>query len=219
MALSTDMKSPVFPKELNKATLRKGDFKSHEEYSCLRFEDGHLMGEQAEYLVLHQVQFQGVHLSDSLFYSPSLADIRLTECSLANANCERMIAHRTEFIDCQLVGLNATEGHLQDVLFRACDVQLVRFRFCTFKSVTFDGCNLKGANFQGADLSGVRFKRCDLSEAEMSQAKLTGTDFRTSEIEGLRVGAEEVVGAVVDHFQAVYMASLLGLVVKSDDEE
>ncbi|MBV7335219.1 hypothetical protein KFU94_44665, partial [Chloroflexi bacterium TSY] len=34
---------------------------------------------------------------------------------------------------------------------------------------------------------------------------------------GFRIGPEEVVGAVVDHFQAAYLASLLGLIIKSED--
>ena len=53
----------------------------------------------------------------------------------------------------------------------------------------------------------------------MSQAKLNGADLRTSVIEGMRVGPVEVVGAIVDHFQAAYMASLLGLVIKNEDED
>jgi hypothetical protein len=56
-----------------------------------------------------------------------------------------------------------------------------------------------------------------LSRAELSQTTLRGTDFRTSVIEGMRVGPAEVVGAVVDHFQAAYMASLLGLIIKDED--
>ena len=212
------MKPPVFPNQLSKAVLRQSDFEAYDEYSRIRFEGGQWVGKQSEYLVLNQVQFQGVSINDSQLYSPRLNDLRVADCSLANTNCERMVAHRTEFVDCHLVGLNVTEGHLQDVRFEKCDTQLARFRFCSFKAVTFDRCNLKSANFQGADLSGVRFNRCDLSEAEMSQSKLMGTDFRTSNIDGLKVGVREVEGAIVDHFQAAYLASLLGLVVKNDDE-
>ena len=213
------VKHPSLPAKLTATKLSAVFFKSYEEYSALRFEQGHFAGQKAEYLVLQQVEFQNINLDDSLLYAPRLTDVRLNECSLANTNCERMIAHRMEVFGCRLIGLNVTEGHFQDVYFREDDIQLTRFRFCTFKSVVFEGCNLKGANFQGADLSGVRFKQCDLSNAEMSQAKLTGTDFRTSRIEGLRVGPQEVMGAVVDHFQAAYMASLLGLVIKNEDEE
>ena len=147
-----------------------------------------------------------------------MTDVRLNECSLSNLICERLLVHRAEFFDCRLVGLNITDGHLQNVIFRACDAQLARFRFSSFKSVIFEGCNLPDANFQGADLSGVRFRNCDLSRTEMSQAKLSGADFRTSVIEGMRVGPVEVVGAIVDHFQAAYMASLLGLVIRMDED-
>lgn len=157
-------------------------------------------------------------MNDSQRYSSRLKDLRLADCSLANTNCERMIAHRTEFADCHLVGLNVTAGHQQDVRLDKCDIQFARFRFCWFKAVTFDRCDLKHANFQGVDLSSVRFVRCDLGAAEMSQAKLIGTDFRTSNIEGPKVGVKEVEGAIVDHFQAAYLSSLLGLVVKNDDE-
>lgn len=213
------MKSPSLPKQLPITTLTGGSLRSHEELSSLRFERGSFINQQADHLVLEQIHFQGVSLDHSQMYMPKLTDIRLIECSLANTNCERMIVHRAEFGGCRLVGLNVTEGHFQDVQFRECDLQLARFRFCSFKSVIFDRCNLKEANFQGADLRGLRFKKCDLSNAEMSQTKLHGTDFRTTVIEGLRIGPEEVVGAVVDHFQAAYLASLLGLIIKSEDEE
>ncbi|MEM7532170.1 MAG: pentapeptide repeat-containing protein [Chloroflexota bacterium] len=209
---------PKFSTKLHKTRLTDGFFQAHEEYSHLRIEGGHWAAESADSVMMSQVQLHEASLDASTLYAPKLTDVRLTQCNLANTTCERIIAHRTEWLTCQLIGLNVTEGHFQNVVFRDCHLEWARFRFCSFKAVTFEACNLKHANFQGADLSGVRFKHCDLSEAEMSQAKLVGTDFRTSTIEGIRVGATEVVGAVVDHMQAAYMASLLGLVIKSDDE-
>ncbi len=213
------MKPPSFPKEMTVTTLSEDSLRSHEEYNAVRFKGGHRIDQQVDALVLQQVQFQAANLDGSSLYAPKLSDVRLSECSLANTSCERLIAHRTEFIGCRLVGLAIADGYLQDVLFRECDLQLASLRFCTFKTVRFERCNLRGVNFQGADLSGVRFTRCDLSNAQLSQAKLQGTDFRTSLIEGLKVGAQEVVGAVVDPIQAAYMASLLGLVIKHQDEE
>ena len=212
------MEPPLLPNKLTTTKLTDVFFESDEEYADLSFQGDHALGLQAEYLVLQRVAFHSILMDGAQLFAPKLTDVRLSDCSLANANCEKLIAHRVEFLRCRLVGLNGTEGHFQNVHFRACDGQLARFRFCSFKSVLFEACNLAGANFQGADLSNVSFDHCDLSNAEMSQAKLGGTDFRTSKIENLRVGAEEVKGAVVDHFQAAYMASLLGLVIKSDDE-
>ena len=212
------MKSPTFSGNLINATAGSDYFLSQAELNGLRFEGVHLAGIKADYLNLKQVQLQGVYLNESHLYASSFADVWMGACSLANTHVERLLAHRVEFIDCLLLGLNATDAHFQDVCFRACDGRLAGFRFSTFKSVIFERCNLRRANFQGADLTGVRFIECDLSEAEMSQTTLKGTDFRTSTIDAMRIGAEEVVGAIVDHFQAAYMASLLGLVIKSEDE-
>lgn len=212
------VKPPQIPKKLTETTLTANLFHSDDEVSGLAFAGGQLHIQDVEHLGLRQVRFEDVLLDNSVLYSPTLVDVRLERCSLTNATCERLIARRVEFIGCRLLGLNVTDGHFQNVTFRDCDVQLTRFRFSSFDSVIFNECNLTDANFQGADLSGVRFEKCNLGNAEMSQAKLTGTDFRTSTIEGLRVGPKEVIGAVVDHFQAAYMASLLGLIIKDDNE-
>jgi len=85
--------------------------------------------------------------------------------------------------------------------------------------VRFEKCNLANADFQGSNLAGVRFANCDLSNAEMSHTTLVGADFRGSKIDGLKVGARELPGAIVDHFQAAYLASLLGIVIKDEHED
>ena len=47
---------------------------------------------------------------------------------------------------------------------------------------------------------------------------LSGADLRTSTIERMRVGITELHGAIVDPFQASYLAGLMGLVIKNDGE-
>ena len=212
------MKLPEFPEKMTRISLTDGFLQSYEEYREMRIIGGRSAGNQVEHTTFEAVQFQDVSFIECRLYAPRLRHVRFKSSSLANANCEQLIAHRSEFADCQLVGLNVTKGHLQDVRFRECNLQFSLFRFCSFKSVRFEDCDLRDVNFQGADLSGTRFIRCDLSNAQLSAAKLAGTDFRTSKIEGLRVGRDEVVGAIVDPFQAAYMAGLLGLIVKNEDE-
>ena len=94
---------------------------------------------------------------------------------------------------------------------------LLRFARCT--AVRFEKCDLRNADFQGADLSGVLFVKCNLSDAQFSATTLKGTDLRGSTIENLRVGIKELPGAIVDPFQAAYIAGVLGLVVKLEGEE
>lgn len=213
------LKPPVLPKKFQAATLTQEILSADdEEYHHLRFDGGSFDRESVDYLRFQQVEFQAVRLENSRLLAPRLTDVRLQMCSLTNTTCEQIISRRVEFINCQLLGWNSSKGHFQDVLFRGCDIQLSLFRFCTFKSVRFEECDLKDASFQGANLAHVIFKQCNLSNVELSQSQLVGADFRTSNIEGLRVGAQEVRGAIVDHFQAAYLASLLGLIVKNEDE-
>lgn len=215
----SDVKAPRIPKRLSIATLSQDYFHADEEYVGLRFDGGQMAFAGLERVEFQRTRFEDANLDGSVLYSPKLTDVAFKSCSLANVNFERLIAHRIEFSGCRLLGLNVTDGYFQNAVFRDCDLQLARFRFTTFDTVMFDDCILTEANFQGADLSGVNFVKCNLNNAELSQTKLGGTDFRTSSIEGIRVGPEEVIGAVVDHFQAAYMASLLGLVIRKTNEE
>jgi uncharacterized protein YjbI with pentapeptide repeats len=63
------------------------------------------------------------------------------------------------------------------------------------------------------------FHKCDLSHAQLSGATLKGADFRSSIIEEIKVGVQELPGAIVDYMQAAYIAGLLGVVIKEENEE
>lgn len=143
-------------------------------------------------------------------------DTRFDGCDFANATWERLTAHRVEFLTSQLVGFTALEAHLQHVRFQGCNAQFAGFRFATCKTVRFEQCDLRYADFQRADLSGVVFHKCDLRHAQLSGAILKGTDFRSSQIDEMRVGIQELPGAIVDPFQAAYIAGLLGVVIKDE---
>lgn len=195
------------------------DHLQHDEtYADMRWQHQALIAQAAEYPAFVRLRMEGVQLTATQLTAPKLTDVYLSGCDLANAGWPRAIVHRTEFVGCRLVGFQALESHFQDVLFRECLGPLARWRFATFKAVRFEQCDLSGADFQGADLSGVVFSRCNLTNVEMSGATLVGADLRGSDITDLRVGTAEVPGAIVDHAQAAYMASLLGLVIKSEGE-
>jgi fluoroquinolone resistance protein len=77
---------------------------------------------------------------------------------------------------------------------------------------------LGNADFQASELSGAKFMRCSLNDVQFSQAQLADADLRTSTIERIHVGIAELAGVIVDPFQASYLASLMGLVIKHEDE-
>lgn len=210
---------PRLPKNLSSTLAADELIQDEGEYSQLRLTNQNWAAQTTEHLSFKSSWFKQVNLEQTRFLAPKLIDLRLENCDLANAAWEKALLQRVEILGCRMTGFKAIEAHFQDVLFRDCIGALAQFRFATFKSVQFERCNFANADFQGANLAGVRFVKCDLSNAEMSHTTLTSTDFRSSKIEGLKVGVRELPGAIMDHFQAAYVASRLGIVIKAEDED
>jgi len=187
-------------------------------YDYLALSHVDLGGHRAGYVSFEACRFDHVSMRDSEFPGMSLLDVRMEECDLANLGVYKGQLQRVEVVASRMVGLKAAEAEFQDMLFKECKGEFALFRSATFKSVRFEGCDLTEADFGGADLSGVIFAGCKLDRCEMAGAKLMGADFRGSSIEGLKVGLEELRGAIVDPSQAVEFVRLLGLVVKAEEE-
>ncbi len=188
------------------------------EFTELLLEKPDFAEQQALQLTLTGVHCKEGRWANSRVHGIRCQDTRFASCDLANAIWDQLIAQRVEWVACQLLGWNAVEAHLQNARFQDCNAQLAGFRFTTFKQVRFEQCDLRHADFQRADLSGVVFHKCDLSHAQLSGAILKGTDFRSSIIDEMKVGIQELPGAIVDHLQAAYIAGLLGLVIKDQYE-
>ena len=191
---------------------------SHDEFAHAKIVGEDLAGRNLEFFGLKEVLMQGVCLAGTRFVAPRLDTVRFEACDLANAEWSRLIAHRVEFIGCRLDGFSIPEAFVQDVCFQECSLQFARIRFATLKAAEFDHCNLGRADLQATDLTGTNFTRCNLNEVEFSQATLAGADLRTCTIERMRVGIAELAGAIVDPFQASYLAGLMGLVIKGEGE-
>ncbi len=189
------------------------------EFSGVLLNGADFTAQDADHLTLTGVHCKQVRWAESRLRGVRCTDTRLEGCDLANATWEQLTAHRIEFLTSQLVGFTALEAHLQHVRFQGCNAQFAGFRFATFKHVRFEQCDLRHADFQRADLAGVVFHQCDLSHAQLSGATLKGADFRGAKIDEMQVGLQELPGAIVDHFQAAYLAGLLGVVIKEVDDE
>lgn len=188
------------------------------EFSTLLLDHLNFTDQEAVHVTFAGVLCKQGRWTESRLQGVRCVDTRFDGCDFANATWERLTAHRVEFLTSQLVGFTALEAHLQHVRFQGCNAQFAGFRFATFKTVRFEQCDLRYADFQRADLSGVIFHKCDLSHAQLSGSTLKGTDFRGSKLEDVCVGLQELPGAIVDHFQAAYLAGLMGLVIRNEDE-
>lgn len=209
---------PEFPRQLG-STWPTDGLQDEGEYVNLKLVNESLAHQSATQVRLKSVWFKQTELSAMRLIAPQLSDLRLENCDLANTIWENATVRRVALNGCRMTGFKAIEAHWQDVVFQECSGALAQFRYAKFKAVRFEKCNLTNADFQGADLSGIQFVQCDLTNAEMSHTTLRGADFRSSKIDGLKVGAQELPGAIVNHFQAVYLATLLGIIVKDEYED
>ena len=212
-------KSPQIPRQTLAKEISHGTLQSRERYSGLKLTSGNFGGQVADRLVFEECLLTHIELSTTHMSHVEMLDVRCTDCNLANAVWTPAIFQRVEWLTCQMTGLILSEANFQDVLFKECNGSFAQFRFASFQRVHFVNCNLVEADFQEADLSGVNFENCNLSRADMSKAKLNGVDLRSSEIEGLRIGAQEIQGAIINPTQAVALVQALGVIVKWPSEE
>ncbi len=185
-------------------------------YQDLLLAECDLSDQTAEFATFETTHFKQVVMQRAVLRMLRLADVRLEACDLAESVCESISVSRAEFLGCRLIGLQATDGRIEDMLMRGCNASHAQFWGSVFKRVRFESCNLTEANFQGADLTGVVFDKCDLRGARMVDAKLVGADLRSSQIDGARAGIKELQGAIVNAEQAISIARMLGVDVRLD---
>ncbi len=212
------IKPPDIPEELSTDGLPGGEVRDRERYEELAISHADFGGQSAQYVSFEASRFSHVRMMGCNFPGISLLDVSLTDCDLANAGWYKARFQRVEITDSRLVGIKASEAEVKDAYFKGCKSEFALFRQAVFSAVRFESCDLSDADFMGADLSGVVFSACNLSRCDMSGAKLEGTDFRGSNLDGLKVGIEDLRGAVVDPVQAVEFVRLLGVVVKAEGE-
>lgn len=212
------IKPPDIPDDLSSDGLPGGVLRDRERYEEIELSQADLSGQKADYVSFEAALFSHVRMMGGNFSGLGLLDVRLEECDLANAGLYKANLQRVEIVASRLVGVKASEAEFQDVVFKGCKAGFALFRQAVFKSAQFEECDLSDTDFMGADLSGVVFSGCNLSRCDMSGAKLAGADFRGSNLDSLKVGIEDLRGAIVDPTQAVEFVRLLGVVVKAEGD-
>jgi uncharacterized protein YjbI with pentapeptide repeats len=211
-----EIRLPELPKHLPAEALDA--LADRAEHTARLFARCDLSGQSAADVVFEQVMFRRASLARTTLITPRLADVRAEVTDFSGAEWKKARFRRVEFIECRLLGVQWLEAELEDAVFKGCNLESAVFASAIFKVARFDACVLRGAMFDGADLSDVVFHRCDLTNADLTGATLRDADLRGSIIDGLRVGPKELQGATIDPAQAIQVAGLLGLTVRSLDE-
>jgi uncharacterized protein YjbI with pentapeptide repeats len=115
-----------------------------------------------------------------------------------------------------MTGFVATEGVLNKVLYKNCQLKFSLFRFTKLERILFYDCLLNESDFYSAGLKQVDFYKCDLNKSEMSKTEHFKTDLRTSNISGLNISPESLKGVTISRTQVFDLAWLLGANIKED---
>ena len=214
MKKHTEIAAPRLPKRANVIELNV--LSKQATYTELLIADYELGAQVAEFVTFEKTSFKQMIMQRVELRGLQLADVRFEACDLADSSWERLSVSRVELLGCRLIGFQATDGRVEDLLIKGCNAVHAQFWSTVFKRVRFENCNLSEANFQSADLTGVVFDKCDLRGAKLADAKLIGADLRSSNIDGARVGIKELQGAIVSMEQAVSLARSLGVDVRLD---
>ena len=173
-----------------------------------------------------RVAFSGLDLSEVVNEGATF-----TECTFHDA---RFNASR--HVDAAFVGCTFTGCSFFDARFTGCKMVGSTFERCAFDLLAVEGGNwshvslvradLRRATFRGARLveavlaearcDGATMRDLDLSGASLDGARLDGCDLRGSDLGGAVLDVQVLRGAIVSYEQAITIAMMLGLDVRSE---
>jgi uncharacterized protein YjbI with pentapeptide repeats len=169
-------------------------------------------------LILEQVKARKLQMMRSNLPGLRVVDSILDLCEFSGAEWEKSFFRRVVFQGCRLLGAQMLEAIFEDVEFIHCQAEGLSLVSTKFKNCRFSKCMLRKASFDGADVRGMIFSDCDLLEANFHLAKMQGTDLRTAQIGGLKIGVEEMQGAIIAPHQTLQVVGLLGVKVQEIDQ-
>lgn len=177
----------------------------------LAIADDRLANGRIERSVLDAVRLIGADASSLLVRACDLQ-----RCDLSGATMEAASLIRCRIDGCKLTGSTLDRAILRDTVFMECRADLLRLQHAQLEHVRFERCQLRSAFFNGASMPKTVFEECDLTDADFSGADISDSDLRRSRIEGIRIAPDQLRGVIVSHDQALYLAGLLGLVIRDD---
>ena len=112
-----------------------------------------------------------------------------------------------------MTGLNFIDCSLQDLLFEGVQGRYMNISLGNIRCVEFNDSTLDESSFMEVNVKNLVFKQVSFIDGEVFKTSLKGMDFKTTNIEGIRIDDYSLKGIHVDMYQAIALASLLGIIV------
>lgn len=191
------------------------EIKDEDSFSMGFIENKTLDGTACEHVAFNKFMFKDVSFRDCVFKNIELTDTVFLNCDLANADLSGAIIHRSHFITSKITGVNLSEATLRNCILKNLSGEYAYFGFSDIKHSKFTECIFRDGDFSNSKFNGVIFEKSLLTRAQMSGTKLRDIDFTSCDIAGLGLEISDAYGMIVTSEQAVYLSSLMGLVIKN----
>lgn len=196
----------VLPAEINKITLEQRT-------------DNHSFIDEECSLDLHLHEFFECTFTRMTFHGlmkrMEFADVIFDHCDFSNLDLQECVFRRVEFISCRLTGSDMSGCQFHDTLMNACQAGYLNCNTANLQNVSWQNCIFTEGAFMMMKIKNLEIEACDFSGSEWNDTKMNDLDFSDSIIDGILVNAENLKGIIVNPDQAVAMAKLLGIRVKS----
>jgi uncharacterized protein YjbI with pentapeptide repeats len=208
---------PDLPETLEPGTDLKDKLSRDERVEECIFSGESFLGDNLKGLDVLKCRFVKCDFSECCLEMAGFREVVFEACDFSNCDFSKASFQRTLFQGCKLMGADFIEGSLRQVRF--CDVSggYLNFSDSRVQDTAFEKSRLPNAAFSRCKLA-ASFNVCDLSQCLFQQTPLKDIDLRTCQLQGIQITLPDLRGAIVTPMQAADMATLLGLVIKEQDE-
>lgn len=163
--------------------------------------------------VIEQCQFEKIDFNLIELKNTHLVNCVFKNCDLSNLEFDRVSLHCCHFINCKMIGISFIDCSLHDLLFLDVQGRYMNISYGNIRNVLFKNSVLDEASMMEVDVKDLYFDRVSFINGEVFKTKLKGMDLKTTNIDGIRIDQTSLAGIHVDMYQAIALASLLGIIV------
>ncbi|WP_285945667.1 pentapeptide repeat-containing protein [Thomasclavelia cocleata] len=181
-------------------------------YQCL-FTENPLGLITVKDMTIEECKFVKIDFSLIKLINTHIVDCIFENCDLSNLEFNKISIHRCQFINCKMTGVNFINCSLHDLLFKGVQGRYLNISLGNIRNVDFIDTVLDESSFMEGDVKNLIFNQVSFIGGEIFKTGLKGMDFKTTNIEGIRIDNYSLKGVHVDMYQAIALASLLGIIV------
>ncbi len=161
--------------------------------------------------------FVDCNFSEATFEKCKFINCSFTRCQLSLINLPYTRLFNVNFLECKLVGVDWTRATWSqyhkdfEISFRQCILNDSSFFGLTLQGLVLDECKVHDVDFREGDFSKAIMTYCDFTHSLFMRTNLQAANFTESSQFSINVLENQLQGAKLSKFEAVYLLESLGI--------